>query len=321
MLKLDLKDRKILYELDINSRQTFQKIAKKVGLSKENVFYRIKKLEKQGIIRQYSTIINPGKLCFTAYRIFLKFQNITTNKEKEIITYLEEERAVAWFAEIEGNWDLNINILCENAKQLNDFWKKLEENYSNFIADYSFSIFTNITYFSKSYLLNKNNEKSFVFVSLAEKEKTGKIDKAILELMATNSRIKITEIAAKLKASVKTIAKRIKKLEKNKVITGHKILLDLEKLGYLFYKIHFKLQNCDEKTLRKFKQIIFQHPNIVYEDSAIGGPDIEIEVQVEDTEKFHKIIKELRDKFSDVIKEYETMQYLKEHKFMTQYYF
>ena len=44
MIKLDLKDRKILYNLDINSRQTFKELARKVGLSKDSVKYRIDKL-------------------------------------------------------------------------------------------------------------------------------------------------------------------------------------------------------------------------------------------------------------------------------------
>jgi len=43
--ELDLKDKKILYELDINSRQPNSEIAKKVGLSKQIVGLRIKKLE------------------------------------------------------------------------------------------------------------------------------------------------------------------------------------------------------------------------------------------------------------------------------------
>ena len=35
MIKIDLKDRKILYQLDINSRQPYSKIGKKVGLPKK----------------------------------------------------------------------------------------------------------------------------------------------------------------------------------------------------------------------------------------------------------------------------------------------
>jgi DNA-binding Lrp family transcriptional regulator len=51
MLKnLDLKDRKILYELDLDSRQSFRSIGKKVGLSKDTVASRIKSLIQDGII-------------------------------------------------------------------------------------------------------------------------------------------------------------------------------------------------------------------------------------------------------------------------------
>ena len=41
MDKLDLKDKKILYELDLNARQTDNQIAKKVGMSRDSVRYRI----------------------------------------------------------------------------------------------------------------------------------------------------------------------------------------------------------------------------------------------------------------------------------------
>ncbi|HLC80671.1 winged helix-turn-helix transcriptional regulator [Candidatus Woesearchaeota archaeon] len=42
-MKLDLKDKKILYELDLNSRATLNEISKKVGLSKQVVDYRVTK--------------------------------------------------------------------------------------------------------------------------------------------------------------------------------------------------------------------------------------------------------------------------------------
>ena len=58
MLKLDLKERKILYELDNNSRQSFTKIGKKVGLHKNVVAYRIKRMKKIGVIRFFYTVID-----------------------------------------------------------------------------------------------------------------------------------------------------------------------------------------------------------------------------------------------------------------------
>ena len=44
--KIDKKDRRILYELDLNARQPLVSIAKKTGLSQQVVDYRIKRLER-----------------------------------------------------------------------------------------------------------------------------------------------------------------------------------------------------------------------------------------------------------------------------------
>ena len=57
--KIDLKDRKILFELDKNARISYAQIGKKVGLSTEVVHYRIKRFEEKGIITNFSdNVIN-----------------------------------------------------------------------------------------------------------------------------------------------------------------------------------------------------------------------------------------------------------------------
>ena len=76
MEKLDLKDRKILYHLDFDSRQSFRAIGKKVGLSKDVVTDRVKKLVENGIIKNFYTVINPLKIGFISVRFTILFQNI-----------------------------------------------------------------------------------------------------------------------------------------------------------------------------------------------------------------------------------------------------
>ena len=61
MEKLDLKDRKILYELDLDSRQLFRAIGKKVGLSKDVVNSRVKKMHGRGIIKGYYAVVYFAK--------------------------------------------------------------------------------------------------------------------------------------------------------------------------------------------------------------------------------------------------------------------
>ena len=62
MYKIDLKDRKILYQLDLDSRQSLTQIGKNVGLNKDIVSYRIKKLQDEGVIKSFWTLIDAYKL-------------------------------------------------------------------------------------------------------------------------------------------------------------------------------------------------------------------------------------------------------------------
>jgi Lrp/AsnC family leucine-responsive transcriptional regulator len=62
VIKLDLKDKKILTLLDEDARLSNSQIAKKVGLSKPAVEYRLKRFEKNNLIFQYYTIIDFTKL-------------------------------------------------------------------------------------------------------------------------------------------------------------------------------------------------------------------------------------------------------------------
>ena len=88
MQQLDLKDRKILYYLDLNCRQSNSQIGKKVGLSKQVVDYRIKRMEEGGIITGYWTSIDSYRFGYEVYRYYIIFQNATQQIQKEIIEQL-----------------------------------------------------------------------------------------------------------------------------------------------------------------------------------------------------------------------------------------
>ncbi len=54
---MDEKDKQILKEIKGNARMTFQEIGDKIGISRVAAKKRVKKLEDEGIIRQYNTYI------------------------------------------------------------------------------------------------------------------------------------------------------------------------------------------------------------------------------------------------------------------------
>jgi Lrp/AsnC family leucine-responsive transcriptional regulator len=318
MTKLDLKDWKILYELDRNSRQSFKDLAKKVGLSKDSVFYRVKRLQKTGVIKRFHTLVNIGKLGYMSFRFFLKLHNTSSRKEKEILNYLMSQRRVGWMVSVEGNWDINVWLVCKSIKELDDFWRDFYDRYANYIENKWLSIFTEIIYYPRAcFLPNLKNHNHFTFVTQPSETHVDRIDFEILKLLVLDSRTPIIEIANKLGLSTKTVSQRIRKLERTKVIAGYVTMIDLEKIGYLYYRMHIRLHNVDKAKEEEFRTFAYHHPNIVYDHRSLGGPDLEIDIHVESVERLREIIKEIRDKFVSIIRDYEILQYYKEHKYFT----
>ena len=61
---LQPKDRRLLAELQRDSRLTNQELADKVGMSSSATWRRVKSLEDSGVIERYTALVNPRKAGF-----------------------------------------------------------------------------------------------------------------------------------------------------------------------------------------------------------------------------------------------------------------
>src|SRR3989338_4309993 len=120
--QLDVKDRKILEQLDLNARQSNSQIAKKVRLSKDVVNYRIKQLEKNGIIKGYYSVLDIAKLGYVTYKLMLTFQNTTSEIEKEIIDYFIKSPHVGWLVSCDGYYNLMVIAWVKSSIVFNNFF-------------------------------------------------------------------------------------------------------------------------------------------------------------------------------------------------------
>jgi Lrp/AsnC family leucine-responsive transcriptional regulator len=317
-MKLDIKDYRILYEMDVNCRQPISKIAKKVRLNKDTVQYRIKKLEKENIILRYQAYINHGKLGYQNARINFRLQNTTPEKEQEIIEFIKNLPYVGFFVSIEGNIDLLVWVLAKSITEINDFWNEIIKKYSNYIEKTEMGVYSKIYHYPRTFFIgNKKNTESIIFTSIDKTEKIDKKDLEIIKMLTKNARESIVSIANKLKISAKTVSARIKQLEKRDIIRGYSALFNMEKLGYVYYKIYFDLQNTTPELLRKLDQFILNYPNIIYRDYVISGHPCEIEVQVKNEKELRALIDEMKKEFSTIIRNYEVLHYFKEHKMLS----
>ncbi len=314
-LNLDLKDRKILYQLDIDCRQTNKEIGKKVGLSKQVIDYRIKRFLKEGIITRFAAVIDTYKLGFSKYKIYLSLENASKEIIKEMIQFLKEHEKTEWIATCSGRWDIIAGYIVKDVYEFNDAIKELDEKFSQHISIRETAVSLGVPHWRKEYLLN-NKEPHKVIMQGGQRGdyKIDKTDEEILKLLVNNARMPITEIAKKLKTTPRVINYRIKNLKKDKIILINRIFLDLNKFNWIFCKALLKFKNLTKQKYNQFLQYCNSINNLTYMINSIGSWDLEMDFEIEDFNKFNEIMLEIRDKFSDIIKHYDFVIVMNEDK-------
>ena len=61
-VKIDSIDKEILRMLQDDARISFKKIANKIGVSEATIFVRVKKLQKNRVIKRFTAIVSPDLL-------------------------------------------------------------------------------------------------------------------------------------------------------------------------------------------------------------------------------------------------------------------
>ncbi len=317
-LNLDVKDRKILYQLDINSRQSNSEIAKKVGLSKQVVGFRIKRLLKENIISSFHSVIDISKLGFTVHKNFLRLQNLNREKEKELISFLIHNPNIVWVASCDGKFDLAFGTWAKDMAFLDRTITELNKKFGEFIAERQIATIIQGNYYVRDYLIHKEKTSTYresFFGSTPFPVKMDSNDWEILALLGKNARTSVVDMAAEVKLSVDAIAQRIKKLEKSGVIQHYNIVPDESKYPYLHYKVLVGFRNISAERERSLREYCRINPNIVYIVKSLGPWEFEIDMEVENAEKLRGIMMEIKTAFSDILKEYSALHIYQVHKY------
>lgn len=307
LVKLDLKDKKILLELDMDARQTYSEIAKKVKMSKQGVEYKINNLIKKKVISKSYPIIHMTKLGYKYCRLVFKFHNLTSEKEKEIIEFIKNHKKIGWALKIEGSYDLGMGIWAKTITEFKDVINEFVYRFGHYIAKRIESIGTKVYHYQTRYLLNKTETREITIKEDVEPEKIDELDQGILKILCKNARTPLIEIAQQLNTSSKVVSYHIKNLEKRKIIEGYRLILNHSLLGYTYYKVLLDLSDLTKEKFIAIKNYLKYQPNVLYLIEAIGWKDLDFEMLAESNQEFFSFMKELRLKFPVLVKDHEIL--------------
>jgi Lrp/AsnC family transcriptional regulator for asnA, asnC and gidA len=311
-LKLDKKDRDLLYQLDVDGRLTYSQLARKTKMSKQLVKYRVERLENEGYIKGYFTMIDTSKLGYTTFRVYLKFRNLTSEKKKAIINYLKKEDKIWAVVMISGKWDVALGISVKDIYAFYEVWDSLLERYLKYIGDYQTSIYSPIYHYSKSYLVGENDDSNIRILGGKDRVDYDSKDVGILIEMSKNARVSLLDLSDKLKITPESIGYRIKQLVKRGIIQGYRAMIDVNKMGYEFYKMEIRL--ADYSKIKEILGYCHKHQNIYQVDRTIGGETLDIEFHVRSLNEMLKIMEEFESRFPKIIEKFDYITVLREEK-------
>lgn len=316
MVVIDLKDRKILYELDLDARQSLTQIGKKVGLKKDVISYRIKRMQDEGIIQNFWTAINTFKLGYQVFRIYINFQYVSSQIKEKIVQHFINYRNVWAVISLKAEIDFDVLIWIKDIYEFYQFWNKTLDEFEDYFAKYTISVYVEAFNYKKSYLLPNEFKpgKRLLYRTACSGKPIiiDEIDYKILDELAINARMSLVDLSKKLGCSSQTVNYRLKNLIKNSVINAFRVNINLSNLGLQHYKLEIYLKDHKQRTA--IWNFLKEQPYCDTLNVAIGWSDLEFEIIVEDVQKLSKIMEEIDAKFPNTIKKQGFWIFDKVHK-------
>ncbi len=314
-MKLDLKDKKLLYWLDQDSRATNKELGKKVGLSEQAIGYKLKRLEENRVIKKYVTFVNTPSLGYMHYKILLRLHNTNVKKEKEIIDILVKNKNIRWVVSCSGKWDINFSMLARNPAEFTRIYREIERKIGNYISEKNISILINSPGLTKGYLLGQLGTKVRLYGEKDVEKEIDIVDKRILKSISQNSRKNVVEIAREIDSTIDVVRYRLQKLEKIGVINGYTLQLGFNTMNILRYSVFFALRKMSNETEKRMFEFAQKQNNIVFMLTMIGNYDLSLEFEVSSYLDLENIIKNFREEFAENINDFEIIFDTEEHKY------
>lgn len=303
-MNLDAIDGKILYVIGRNARLSNTAVAKALRLPREVVNFRIRRLQKQGILQGAALNINPNALGLVHIQLYLRLHGCTGERIREFEEFLKREPNAVLVLKVLGSWDYIITVIYANNRQLSKFidllntqFPEIHELQPLFVIEEQGPGWGMLV--PENEPLPQIPSERISFTSYFKSAKPREFfaldatDRKLLTLLGENARAGILEIAKKAGISYRTARAKIAQLIACGVISRFDSVSSIAKLGFTQRTLLLNVYNI-KKNEAKARELFASLRYCSRYWRTFGMAQFRINVYTRTTQEFSAFLEKLR---------------------------
>lgn len=308
MGKIDKKDRILLHELSNNCRQGFSALAKKAGISKQMVHYRVSRLIRLRILRETILVVDVGKLGYQNYGVYFQWNN--RRHEKRFVEELKACPFVRYASGGTGKLNFVVTFNARSPMGFQRIWDGFLHRYEGALKVYSIQVITEYRGFESCALDGEQGRRPAgpSLMTGDERVALDSLDGSILKILCDDARASLVRIARETGSSPDTVKGRIRRMEEEGLIQGYQWMVDLRAVGLRWYEVPISLTDMTKQKWESLYQYCSSNPRIALYVRSMGRFEVMLLFEVSDDLEFDSEINRLHELFSKNIRDFEIMK-------------
>lgn len=306
----------LLYLYSENARTKIRDMAVLLKKSPQRLKYTIKVLDKEGIVYNPHCIFDYSYFGMILFRVYFKGGYISEHDKIDIIKKLSENHYIVAMYELNGEFDLAIEIESPNPSRFN---KELRKVCTLIPSLNNFKMILNLVthIYPRSYLVKNldfvsnigNIDQEIIIGGDREVEILNDSEMKVIKNLLNNPKLRLTHLAKLSNINIKTATLVLKNLRKRKIIKGFKHIIDTNKLGIYKFRLFLTLHNISHERETQLLDYLLKLKEVVQVNKTIGDWNMEIDIESQDKSRIKHLTNELREEFKDLISYFNIIEF------------
>ena len=292
MIELDRIDRKLLYEVGINSRQPLAALAKRLHLGSDLVEYRLKRFIEKGYIKKLSVVVDPSALGWTIFKTYLRISGARVKFDK-LISELERHPRTYWLAEVAGTWNLVVSMWARDVLDFQRIQDEVLAKFGPLVSAIDVFPLVEVEGYTRRFLVDQRNARYHFSMGSSLTQELDDIDKRLLFGLSIDACKNAVDLAQEIGTTPAIVRYRIEKLQKLGVIRGYRIQIGYDELQLTLFKVIIHRSRYDKESEEKLREFCRGNRNVLGFIRQLGSHTIEIEIEVSSHREFYAFTDQL----------------------------